>query len=93
MSRHELEITVSGASRGSSADLCVNIVEAVSDATGRSPTDLPPLQHSVDGDALGALMTGAASSSLQIEFNYAGVVVSVDRNGVVATDSGTDRSR
>ncbi|MXR40126.1 hypothetical protein GRX01_01970 [Halobaculum sp. WSA2] len=66
---------------------CVEIVSAVSEATGLPSTRLPPLQRSVDVDALEALVSGDASSSLRIEFEYAGVVVSVGRDGVIALDS------
>lgn len=72
---------------GGSTEPCVEIVSAVSDATGIPATGLPPLQRSVDVDALEALVSGDASSSLRVEFEYAGVVVSVDRDGVIALDS------
>ncbi|UIO99690.1 hypothetical protein Hbl1158_14370 [Halobaculum sp. CBA1158] len=74
-----------------SEDPCVAIVEAVSDATGRSTTELPPLHRSVDIDALGPFVAETGSSCLRVEFDYAGVRVSVDRNGVLAT--ALDRSR
>ena len=64
----------------------VTIVRAVSDATGRIPAALPPLQRSVDVDALEALVSGERSPSIRVSFDYAGVRVDVDRNGLVATE-------
>jgi len=84
---------MSGVSWGDGNDPCVTIVEAVADATDRSPTDLPPLQRSVDVDALVALATGDRSSSPRIEFDYADVVVIVDRNVVAVTEPEADHSR
>lgn len=80
---------MSGTAWGGDNDPCITIVEAVSDVTDRAPADLPPLQRSVDVDALLALVTGDTSSPLHVEFDYAGVVVNVDRAGVTVTRSGT----
>jgi hypothetical protein len=58
------------------------IVDAVATATGRAPTDLPPLQHTVDPDAVDALLT-ADSSSVEMCFTYAGTEVLARGEGVV----------
>jgi len=63
------------------------IIEAVAAATNRDPTDLPPLQHRLDGDALDALLddTGPASAEgIRVSFSYAGVDIAVDSDGDVA---------
>jgi len=44
-----------------------------------APTALPPLQETVDVDALGALLDGQFSGTC--EFTYADCVVSVGENG------------
>ena len=59
------------------------VIEAVAAATDRDPTELPPLQRTVDVDALDALLDGRTDSSIRLSFEYAGVRVSVDRDGVV----------
>lgn len=58
----------------------VTIVEAVADATGRQATALPPLQHTVDSDALEALLRSDSSSPITITFTYADTTVSVTRS-------------
>ena len=60
----------------------IAIVEAVSAATGQEPTDLPPLQETVDADALDTLLDGQ-SSSVAVSFQYADTVVSVDADGSI----------
>lgn len=59
----------------------VRIIEAVAAATGRTTTDLPRLQETVDADALDALLTGG--SSVAVSFWYADTCVSVDGDGTI----------
>ena len=59
----------------------VAVVEAVAAATGRPTGELPPLQETLDADALNALLNGQPSA-VTVSFRYAGTVVSV---------SGSDR--
>lgn len=62
------------------------IVTAVSDVTGREPTDLPPLHHHIDADALNCLLTrGAADDTgpVQVSFSYADVEVTIDSAGMI----------
>ncbi len=61
----------------------VTIVEAVAAATGRTATDLPPLQKHVDPDALDTLITRGKSASVTVSFRYAGTVVVVDGDGTI----------
>lgn len=58
----------------------VTIVEAVAAATGRLATDLPPLQHTVDSDALEVLLRSESASPITITFTYADTTVSVTRS-------------
>lgn len=66
-----------------SDDPSVALVEAVAAETDRTATDLPPLQHTIDPDALDALLTGNRSSAVSISFRYADAVVSIHRNGSI----------
>ena len=58
----------------------VAVVEAVAAATDRTPTGLPPLQNTLDTDALNALLTREAAS-VTVSFQYAGAIVSVRGDG------------
>ncbi|WP_435062091.1 HalOD1 output domain-containing protein [Halobaculum sp. EA56] len=71
----------------------VTIVEAVADASGRRPRDLPPLQRAVDVDALEALLTGDGGTRFRVEFRYADVHVVVDRDAVVASEPAAETGR
>jgi len=67
----------------------VEIVEAVSDATGRDPTELPPLQESVDADAVDSLLatgSGDDGAGIYLEFEYHDVDVTVRRDGSIEVD-------
>lgn len=55
------------------------IVEAVAAATGRAPTDLPPLEYDVDTDALDAVLTG--TPPVEVTFPFAGTTVVADGAG------------
>lgn len=61
----------------------VAIVEAVAAATGRTPTDLPPLQSCVDPDAIDALISDGENSTVRVSFRYAETVVVVEGNGAI----------
>lgn len=68
----------------------VTIIEAVAAATDRTPTDLPPLQDTLDTDALDTLLNGQ-SSSATVSFRYADIAVSVHGNGSIAIRLDGDR--
>lgn len=53
------------------------VAEAVAAETGRSPTELAPLQESVDADALDKLLGGSEDSRVQVSFTYEGLNVLV----------------
>lgn len=61
----------------------VALVEAVAAATDRTATDLPPLHHNIDPDALDALLAGEQSSTVSISFRYADTAVRVNGNGSI----------
>lgn len=66
-----------------SVDPSVTVVEAVSAATGRPVTGLPPLQRTIDPDALDALLTRGDASQVAVSFRYAGTTVDVTENGTI----------
>ncbi|WP_232702066.1 HalOD1 output domain-containing protein [Halobacterium wangiae] len=59
------------------------VAEAVAEATGKQQTDLDPLQHSVDADALDALLANSDSPRLELSFTYEGVDVRITGAGVI----------
>jgi hypothetical protein len=73
------------------------VVTAVAAAKGVDETELPPLFHAVDPDALDSLFgTGPVGSdrprpSGTVEFRYAGYAVSVDAAGQVDLSPVTGR--
>lgn len=56
----------------------VDLVEAVAAATDRDVLELPPLNDTVDGDALATLVRGDDGASVRLSFTYAGASVVVD---------------
>ncbi|WP_233563501.1 HalOD1 output domain-containing protein [Haloarcula sp. Atlit-7R] len=58
------------------------IVGAVAAATNQETTDLPPLQETIEADALDTLLDGQ-SSSVAASFQYAGTDVSVTGDGSI----------
>lgn len=61
----------------------VAIVEAVAETTGREPAVMPPLQQTIDMDALESLVAGHGKSSVRLSFEYVGVDVTLEPNGVI----------
>lgn len=59
------------------------LVELVAAATGRTQTDLEPLQYTVDGDALNAVLESAETSDLTITFTYEDLEVEISSDGFV----------
>ncbi|GAB7095391.1 hypothetical protein JCM30237_25440 [Halolamina litorea] len=80
-----------------SVGISIAIVEAVAVATDQSAVDLPPLQHSLDQDALEVLLARDRGSQVTISFVYAGTVVTILENDVIEVEvderSGDDRIR
>jgi hypothetical protein len=58
-------------------------VEAVADVTGREPAEMPPLQRTIDMDALESLIDEPAESSVRLSFEYVGTDVTVDAGGMI----------
>lgn len=61
----------------------VGIVEAVADVTGTEPMALPPLQQSIDVDAMNALLR-TADDELVLSIAYADRVVVIDGGGTIS---------
>jgi hypothetical protein len=60
----------------------VMIVEVVAAAIDRKTTDLPPLQETIDADALDTLLGGQASS-VAVSFRYADTRVTASGDGSI----------
>jgi hypothetical protein len=61
----------------------VAVVEAVAATIGRDPTEMTPLQRTVDVDALDSLLDGGDGSPVSVSFEYQGLPVTVDGDGGV----------
>lgn len=76
-------------------DVSMAVVDAVADATGADPLELPPLCDVVDPDAVDSLVQAdrpaAERSLLEIRFSVAGCEVVVDSGGNVTATPGGDR--
>jgi len=62
------------------------VIDAVAETTGNDPTEVGPLYHVVDPDALDNLFastSGTGRTSGRIEFTFAGCEVVVDADGTV----------
>jgi len=66
----------------------VAVVETVSNATGREPTELPSLYDTIDSDALDALCTddGRDTEAITVSFVYAEQEVTVLGGGTVIVE-------
>lgn len=59
------------------------VVEAVAEATGREPTDLEPMGHILDPEALDSLFARREHACGRVSFQYAGCDVVVEPPGDV----------
>jgi hypothetical protein len=70
------------------------VVATAAAARGTDPVDLPPLYDSIDADALSALVDGAVDRPDAVDgrvtFSYAGYEVTVDFDGWIRLDPGSD---
>ena len=73
------------------------LITAIASSNDADPTELEILAHSIDPDALDALVSSHSEvqgrdGHLQVRFRYAGHVVSVDSDGTISVDPGGDRN-
>jgi len=69
-------------SEADTEELCVHIVELTSDIQGRPELELPPLEDSIDTDALTSMLEDTSDSQrVQVSFDYAGTTVFADCEG------------
>lgn len=64
-------------------DPTIAVVEAVAAATDRDPREMPPIQRTVDVDALDALLTAGTDSSLRVSFEYLDATVTIHPDDTV----------
>ena len=60
----------------------VAIVEAVAEVTGKDPVEMPPLQRTIDMEALESLIAGRGENSIRLSL-YLGTDVTVDSDGEI----------
>lgn len=80
---------VSPEQSGSGPYAGLSVVEQVAAADGVDSADLPPLNHTVDVDAIDRLVAShdGGTADERIEFTYAGYHVTVGLDGDVSVDS------
>ncbi|WP_123535352.1 HalOD1 output domain-containing protein [Halosimplex salinum] len=66
----------------------IAVAEAVAAVTNRSVTALPPLQESVDADALDAVVRSGDEPAVRVSVEYAGTTVTVTGDGRLEIDTG-----
>lgn len=64
-------------------ELVQRITEEVADREDSSPMDLPPINETLDSQALQELVESAEADTLAIEFVYCGYTVRVEGDGDV----------
>lgn len=63
------------------------VIEAVAHERERDPTELPPLYHTIEPDALDGIISPAGDpQDIQLTFNYAGCEVTVTGEDAVTVD-------
>lgn len=70
---------------GGGESVTTSVIVSVAAVAGAEPTALPPLQRTVDADALEAVVESAheADTELTVSFGYAGYHVSVGGDGSI----------
>lgn len=68
---------------GGDTSITTSVVSSVAAVAGVEPTALPPLQKSLDTDALEAILNSAREDGVSIAFTYAGRRVTVDADGTI----------
>ena len=68
--------------------ISLRVIDAIAEATGSDPLEMPPLYHTVDLSALEHLIRGG--DSVSVEFEYEGRAVAVRSDGTVAVDGAHD---
>lgn len=62
------------------------VVEAVARVLHADPLDLRPLQEVVDVDSVESMLTSPHTGRVTVEFEYAGTIVRLSRDGRIAID-------
>lgn len=72
--------------------ISLSVIEALSDATGSDPTELEPLYHVIDPEALDRLFQDS-SGDARVQFTYDGHAVEVRSDGCVVIDGSVHGSQ
>ncbi|MFB6075181.1 MAG: HalOD1 output domain-containing protein [Haloarculaceae archaeon] len=62
------------------------VIEALTEVTGRGPTEGPPLQQFVDVDAIDALLSRDGGEDVMVTFRYEDLRVTVSGAGSIRID-------
>lgn len=66
--------------------ISLTVIDALADATETDPTELEPLYHVVDPEALDQLFTGNATVNGRVQFSYGDHAVEVRSDGTILID-------
>lgn len=66
--------------------LAVEIVESVAEQKGSDPTELRPLAHELDTDALETLFASRDRKPVRVSFEYEGYTVHVDSDRTITVE-------
>ncbi len=66
--------------------ISLSVIDALADAIGTDPTELDPLYHVVDSEALDQLFTENTTVNGRIQFSYGDHAVEVRSDGTILID-------
>lgn len=79
--------TENGSRDAGGASIAMTVIQEVAEAEGVGPRELPPLQESIDADALERLFSRTSTDDepavIEVTFRYCGYTVSVTSDGAV----------
>lgn len=65
----------------------IGIVETIADQMNSKTTDIPPLQHFIDVQALTSFIENSNSDTVYVKFDYCDHVVTVDSTGHIEVET------
>lgn len=63
------------------------VIEVIAEASDTDLTELPPLQHTIDAEALDVLIAQSdTNTGIELTFEYANTVVMIERSGTLTIE-------